>query len=39
MGRGGNKADIAVTFTAGRVIFRNGQQTGIFALRAGIGLH
>ena len=33
-----NEADIAMRFAARGVVFANGEQTGEFALRAGIGL-
>jgi len=33
-----NEADVAMRFTAGSVVFANGEQAGEFSLRAGIGL-
>ena len=38
VGRGGDEADVAMRFAARRVIFANGEQAGVFALRAGVGL-
>ena len=38
MGAGGDQADVAVGVAAGFVISADGEQAGIFTLRAGIGL-
>ena len=38
MGGCGDQTDIAMPLPIGRVVFADGQQAGIFTLRAGIGL-